>query len=184
MHVELEQHVDAIDRKARRLDDSLRLLRLGDHPLVKRGGVDALEAQVHGLHLVMPDIGDDAAERRGHAGIARDERGLEADVLDQRADMQRTTAAEGHGGELGRIMPALDGHEANGACHLGIGDTDDRLGRHHHIEAEGLCHMLIDRGTRGLDVETLQHAADRAVGVDAPEDHIGVGQGRPGVALP
>ena len=58
--------------------------------------------QVDGLHLVVADIGDDAAERRGHARIARHERSLQPDLLDQRAGMQRAAAAERHGGEAAR----------------------------------------------------------------------------------
>ncbi len=52
------------------------------------------------------DVGDDAPQRRGHARIARHQRGLQPHLLDQRPDMQRPAAAEGHGGEALRIVRA------------------------------------------------------------------------------
>jgi len=67
-----------------------------------------VEEQVHCLHLVVADIRDDAAERGGHAWIARYKRSLQAYVLDQRSDMQSSAAAERHSSKAARIMPTLD----------------------------------------------------------------------------
>ena len=50
------------------------------HAAVERRYVEAVEHQVQGLHLIMADVGDDAAERRRDAGKARHQRGSQADL--------------------------------------------------------------------------------------------------------
>ena len=41
------------------------------HARVERRRVEAVERQIDGLHLIVAEIGDHAAERRGDAGEAR-----------------------------------------------------------------------------------------------------------------
>ena len=90
--------------------------------------------QIDRLHLIVAQVGDDAAERRGDAGKARHHRAFQADLLDHGGDMQRAAAAERHGGELGRVVAALDRDQADGAGHAGIGDAHDGFRRLHDVE--------------------------------------------------
>ncbi len=132
---------------------------------------------------IVAQVGDDAAERRRDPGEARYHRAFEPDVLDQRAGMQRTATAERHGGESPRIVSALDRDQADGAGHAGVGDPDDGLGRLHHVEAERASDVRRDGALRRLDVEARKLAADRALGVDAAEHDMRIGEGRALVAL-
>ena len=90
-------------------------------------------------------------------------------------------AAERHGHELPRIVPALDGHQPDGAGHARIGDSDHRLGRRHGVEGERPGNVLINCGAGGLDVGSLGAPADGTMRVDASERDVGVGD-RGGVA--
>ena len=58
------------------LDHRAHLLARRDHAAVERRDVEAVEQQVEGLHLIVAQVGDDAAERRGDAGKARHQRDL------------------------------------------------------------------------------------------------------------
>ena len=100
VHVEFKQHVDALDRHAGALDDALRRRAFVASLALQRRCVEPVEHQVDGLHLIVAQVGDHAAERRGEAGIARRDRRLQADFLDQRARMQRAAAAERHQREV------------------------------------------------------------------------------------
>jgi hypothetical protein len=136
---------------------------------VERRGVEAVEAKVHRPHPVVADVGEDAAERRGDAGIARHQRRLEADLLEKRADVQRPAAAEGHGGEAAGIVTALDRHQADRARHAAVGDAHDGLGGLEDAEAERAADLLGDGGLRRLHVQAPERPADRPLGVDAAE---------------
>ena len=93
--------------------------------------------------------------------------------------MQCAAAAERHGDEPRGIMPALDRDEADRAGHLGIRHAHDRLRCGLGIKAERFADMGRDGVARRLDVEARQLAADRPLRIDAAEDDVGVGQGRP-----
>ena len=107
-----------------------------------------------------------AAERRGDAGKARHQRAFQADLADQRADMQRAAAAERHRDELLRIVAALDRHQPDRAGHAGVGDAHDGLRGIVDVEAERRADMLGDGALRGLDIErrrARRRAAARAL---------------------
>ena len=110
-------------------------------------------------------------------------RALQADLADQRADMQRAAAAERHRDELLRIVPALDRHEPDRARHARVRDAHDRGGGIVGRKVERLADMLGDRAPCRLDIERLQFAAERALRIDAAEHDLRVGQCRPRVAL-
>ena len=58
-----------------------RFLARRDHARVQRRGIETIEREVDGLHLVVPQIGDDATERGGDAGKARHDRRISARPL-------------------------------------------------------------------------------------------------------
>ena len=115
----------------------------------------------------------------GKRGTSTD---FEPDLAHQGARMQGTAAAKGHEGEFRRIMPALDGYEADGPGHSGIRDLDDRLRRARRVEAERTSDMGQDGLRRRFDIETCELVADGAFRIDAAKHHIGVGQRRARVA--
>ena len=100
--------------------------------------------RLSGLHHVVPQVGEHAAERRGDARKARHQRALQTDLADQRADVQRAAAAERHRDEAGRIVAALDRDEPDRAGHARVGDPHDRRGRGRGVEAERRADMLRD----------------------------------------
>ena len=129
--------------------------------MIKSRSVETIEEQVHGLHLVVANIRNDAAERGRHARISRHQCGLQADILDQGAHMEGPAAAEGHGREPAGIMTALDRDEPDGTGHLAVRDPHDGLRRLHGIEAQRLRHVLCDSGLCRLDVEALHAFGER-----------------------
>ena len=130
----------------------------------------------------MTHVRDDAAKRAGDARIARHQSARQPDLLDQGAGMQRSPAAERHGGKPVRVVAAFDGYQADRPCHPGVGDPDDGFRRVHYVQAERIGDVPADRVFGFLDVEAVQLAADRAVRIDPSHHQVGVGHGRPVVA--
>ena len=110
-------------------------------------------------------------------------RGLQPDLADQRADVQRAAAAERHGDETSRIVAAFDRDEPDRAGHAGVGDLHDRCRRRRGVETERRADMRRDGAFGRFDIERFQPAAERARRVDAAEHDLGIGQRRPRVAL-
>ena len=144
----------------------------------------SVERAIDGLHEVMSHVGDDATERRGHAGIGRDQRRLQPDLLHQRAGVQSPASAERHQREIARIVAALDRDQADRAGHAAVGNTHDRLGGSDRVEAQRLADMTArwppspPRHSR-----RVEPAADRPFRIDASEHDVGIRQCRPLVAL-
>ena len=92
--------------------------------------------------------------------------------------MQGTAATKRHGRELCRIMPTLDGYKPDRTGHLRVGDTDDGFSRGFGGKPQRLADMREKCRACCLDVQPLQFAADRLLGVDASEHDIGIGQRR------
>ena len=98
-------------------------------------------------------LGDDEPERGEHARRARAEDRRHAELLGDRGGVQRPGAAEGQQRELARVDAALDGHHAQRAHHLRVGDVDDALRRtRRSSEPEPLAERA-DRRSRRLAVE-------------------------------
>ena len=134
--------------------------------------------------MIVAQVGDDAAERRGDAGKARDHRALQPDLPDQRARRaarrrRRTAWRQICAGswprsiETRRMAPAMRASAtrtiAAAACI--------------RSSPSGAPTWFEIARSRRLDIERLELAADRARGVDAAEHHLGIGQGRPVIAL-
>ena len=163
MHVELVEHVGALDRNAGGRDHRARLAAELAHPARQRRRVETFEHDVEGLHHVMPQIGQHAAERRRDAGKARHQRALQSDLPDQRADMQRAAAAERHRDEVRRIVAALDRDQPDRAGHARLRDAHDGRRRGVGVELERRADVGCDRAPRRLDVERFQLAAERTL---------------------
>ena len=87
---------------------------------IESGQIDLVERAVHRLHEIVPHVGDDAAERRGDAGIRRDQRRLQSDLLHERACMQgrrrRRTASARSRADCGRARSRPDGSRRPCGC--------------------------------------------------------------------
>ena len=145
--------------------------------------VEAVEHQVDGLHQVVAQVGDHAAERRGDAGKARDQRASSGrsrgSARRHAARRRRRTASRRTSPDRARARSRRAG--SHRPC--GRRRRARSRPRHRPREAERRSDMLHDRALRGLDVERFQFAAERTLRIDAAEHHVGVGQGRPRVAL-
>ena len=157
VHVELVDDVDALDCHAGRRHHRPRAAPAAAMRRSSAAQIEAVEHEIDGLHLIVAEIGDDAAERRGDAGEARDHRALQSNLLDQRARMQRAASAERHGGEFRRIVSALDRDQPDGAGHARLGDAHDRFRRLQRVEAERRPHMRGD----GVACRRRRRAASR-----------------------
>ncbi len=79
------------------------------------------------------------------------------ELLCERTGVQRPRAAERDEREVGRIVPALDGDDAQGAQHLGVHDLDhvgrvdagERLLRRSAVELEPACERSPAAGRAG-----------------------------------
>ena len=92
--------------------------------------------------------------------------------------MQRSASAKRHVGKEPGVVAFFNGDQANGARHFGVRQREDGFGRLVDIEPQGLGHTQLDRLARQLHTQGLQAPApQRAVRRDAPEQHIGIGDG-------
>ena len=176
VHVELIDDVGALDRNARRRDHRRGVAARRLHPLLQRRRVEPFEHHVERLHRVVAQVRQHAAERRGDAGEARHQRGLEPELADERAGMQRAAAAERHGDKARRIVAALDRNQPDRARHARLGDPHDRRRGIVHAKLQRLADMHGDGAPRRLHVERFQLAAERALRIDPAERHLRVGQ--------
>ena len=90
----------------------------------------------HRQRIVLRHVGQQHAERREHAGVARRDHRGDVERVGDLAGVHAAGAAEGEQRELARIESALHGHDANGALHVGVGDAHDafRQRRLRHAE--------------------------------------------------
>jgi hypothetical protein len=182
-HVERDHFLHRVEAHARGIEALLAARGQLVDAALHVGHVELGQRLVQGLHGVMAHVGDHAAQRGGHAGVARHDARGHAHLAHHGAHMQRAAAAEGHVGEAARVVPALDGHEADGTGHARIGNGKNRFGRRVHIEAQRTRHMLLDRLARLLRVQRgEQPAAQWTVGRDAAQQHVGIGHRRAHVA--
>ena len=117
-------------RRRRQLrHDGARLARPPRRGGDRARGVEPVEPEIDGQHLVVAQIGDDATERAGD----RRESAAPAPIRSPTSRISAPACSappppNGIEGELRRIVPALDRDEADGAGHAGIRDLDDRFG--------------------------------------------------------
>ena len=82
----------------------------------------AVERLVERVDEVVPQVGDEAAQRIGDAGPRRHQQPRDAELARQRHGMQRAGAAEGEQREVARIVAARQRHHADGARHVVVGE--------------------------------------------------------------
>ena len=161
---------------------SRRLLFEGPEFGLEPGQADLGIRSHEGLGVVLDRIRHEQAEGRKDAGVARhDDRG-HAQVGGHLDGVHAARSAEREKGEGARIDAALDGDDADGLLHVGVGDGDDAEGR--------LDRRLPDRASQPRDGRRasfrmdLHFAAQEEIRVQAAEAEVGVGHGRDSSPLP
>ena len=143
------------------------------------------QCHIQGLHRVVTHVGHHAAQCRGDSRVTRHDAGGHAHLAHHGAHMQAATAAKRHVGKLAWIVATLNRHHTDRAGHAGVGHRQDRLGRGHRRQAQRLGHMQGNGLLRQTRIEFIQQAAaQRPVGRDAAQEHIGIGHRGAGVAAP
>src|SRR6266699_3653708 len=135
-----------------------------------------------GLHQVVSQV---AHQHAPGGEVSRSERNNDTwhmHISCQRACMHGATSTKSHHGELARItsLPYRDQFEK--VYHIGIGDAYDAQRRifnaHPQRSRDGRYRL-----TRALHVEA-NAAAQEILGVDAPDDNVGIGHRGLGAATP
>ncbi len=109
------------------------------------------------------DVGGEQAERAEQAGVARHDDAPHAEIIGQRAGVQRAAAAERHQHEVARIEPALDRHDAQHLRHVGIDERDDARGRTFNVAVQR-CRNGRDRRVRARRIDRKRAADQRRPG--------------------
>ena len=158
----------------------LRLVAEGPRDLLAQGLDARIVVAEDGALRVGAAVRGGQAERAEHARGAGDEDLRHAELLGDGRGVQRPGAAEGEQREAPRVDAALDGHDPQGADHLGVGDAHDPLGALARVESQ-LARQPLDRRVRRTGVE-LDVTGQRHVGAQVAEDEVGVGHRRLGAA--
>ena len=106
------------------------------------GRIDLRERLHERTHAVSPLVARREPEGREDTGGSRDEHPLDAELVCQRAGMQRPGAPECDERELARVVTALHRDDAHRAQHLGVHHVDHRRGID-AVERE-LCRLAIE----------------------------------------
>ena len=183
----------AVAHLDRRLQDGRAGVPLGGDPVQCRvpqpphqvGGafvIHEVRTEAGCDRFVHPHVGRHQPECREHALVDRHEHVTGADDPGQGVGVQRAGTSEGDQREVPRIQPPVDGHESDGVDHVEVHEVHHGeghvLGRHRQLVAQPA-----ERGPRRGGVQ-LHLTAEEAVGVDAPQGHVGVGHGRLHPAAP
>ena len=129
-----------------------------------------LERGDDAAHGVSPLVAGGEAQRAEHAGGRRDEHRAHAELVSQRACVQRARPAEGDEGEVARVVTLLHRHDAQRAEHLRVDHRHDRAG----VD-------VAERPRRRVGVE-LDPPGKRCG--QAPEEQVRVGHGGTLAAAP
>ena len=153
----------------------------GTHARAERGVVEAVEHEIDGLH---DDRGAGRRSRSRAPTVTPGKRGtsarLEADLLDQRADMQRAAAAERHRDELspdrGRARSRRGGSRRP-CAHRRPARSPPPPPSASRPSGSPTCAAIAARAAASTSSRASSPPIGRAR-IDAAEHDLGVGQGR------
>ncbi len=146
-------------------------------------GLDRLHGAVYGADEIVPEIGDDAAERIGDAGPRRNEDAGDGELARQCHRVQRPGAAKGQKREIARIVAARQRHHTDGARHPIIGDPQDRRSSSLGIETKRAADRLDEPLSHDVERHLVDHRQQGVV-IEPAEHEIGVGDRRLRPAAP
>ena len=131
-------------------------------------------AEHDGSGVVAHGVRHEDAEGGERTGHLRDEHSGDAKGSGHGAGVQRAGAAEADEGEVAGVVAPLDGDDADGLFHGGLGEAEDAGGE--LLDGGQIAAGALHDGARALGVEA-DAAAEEEVGVEAAEDEVGVGDG-------
>ena len=149
-------------------------------PRLDRRGIGGRDRLDVAFREVVLHIDQQAAERRGDAGIGRHDHDRDRQFARQREPVQRARAAERDERKIARIVAAADRDQPHRVGHVGVGDTHDRLRRLMQLHAKFLGNTGAHRVNRLLRIKPDRAA--RKTFAEPPEHDIGIGVGRHRVA--
>ena len=152
------------------------------HVVTERSLIQSRNKGVDRLNEVLTHVGNYTAHGGRNAWIARDNGAGDPDLVQHRACVESTAAAEGHKRKALRIEAALDTDQPYRTCHARVRDPQNGLCRFQCGKTQWFTHMIVNCGGRGLNIQSIELAANRIVRVDAAQYHIGVSHRRTVVA--
>ena len=131
--------------------------------------------------MLMPEVGDEHAQRRQDTRVGWDDGPRDAQLGGQAVGVQRPGAAERDEREVARVVPALHGDEPDRLGHQRLGDADDALRRlaHRHVQA---LRPPAPRARAAASGSSRTMLSVKFSGTIRDEDDVGVGHGRLGAA--
>ncbi len=158
-----------------------RLLAAGGRQLVEHAHDGALveraEEPIERAHEILPPGRHQHAERREGARHFRHDHLRDENLARDRDRVQRPRPAERDHRRGARVDSLVDRHCAHRERHGGVRDLHDAEGCLRHREPQRTREPRLDRALGGGAVEP-HGAVEKALGVDAPENEIGVGHDR------
>ena len=139
-------------------------------------GLELLHRSELGAHVVVLHVRHQQAQGGVDPRRQRHQQGGDAEVQRQPAGVHGTGAAEGHQGELPDVVTALGRHRLDGLFHLDVDDLEDAVRGLVKAQPQGLGNPLLHHRLRLLLVEG-EAPAEKVVGVQHPQDDVGIGDG-------
>ena len=151
------------------------------HQVAHAAEIDLRERRDVRPNQVDDVIGDEHAQRAERRSNLRDENRRDAELARDRGGVDRAVAAVGNERERARIGAMPGEHLPRRVCHVGVHYPFDPPRRFGDADAERCRDVLLDGGTRRVDVEA--HASAReSVRRQVSQHCVGIGDGWVGAA--
>src|SRR5580692_6886863 len=141
------------------------------------GGNFLRDSPQHGAGIILHDVARENAE----SGESARKRGYDdlrdAQSFGQGAGVQASCATEGDESEVARVAAALDGDDADCFLHGGVDYADHSRGKIFQGETRVLFFQPFLRDAAGAIEIEREVSAEKALGLQAAEKKIGVGDG-------
>ena len=167
--------------KARDLDTRARetlALQLRDRCRFELGIdlIDPIKVEIggvggKGLERVVAHVAHDHAVGTEDAGIARDDRLLDAELLGQRACVNRAGAAPDYEAIATRVDTLLDRYDADRIDHIRVDDVVDAIGCLLGRKVQRFRHLFLDHASGRLGIDPPSPAQE-VIRVDIAEHHV------------
>ena len=152
------------------------------HELVEPFQVGGAGVLVAGLDPMVLDVGGQQPEGAEQSGVEGDHGPGHLQGACHAAGVDGAAAAEGEQNGLPQVAAALGGDGPHGPDHGGVGQQVDAVGRLDQVQPQG-GGDLFGEGLLGLAAVEGQAAAHQPLGVDVPQQQVGVGDGGLGPSL-
>ena len=148
----------------------------GEHP-AHQGGIEGGEAHVAALHDLVRDRRQEEPHRRAHPRVSRHDEAVQLELVGEAGRVNRRRSPEGHHGAPTQPLAPLDGVGAGGVGHVLVHHLADPQRGHRPVEPQPAAHPGPD-GVLGAAPVEPDRPPREEVGIDAPQHHVRVGDGR------